>query len=122
NRRPYNDQVNRFKERLIGREVGTVDSAPIRTWLWLILRRFCGTGIWRKTLRRKRLSRRIGICGRCASLPRLARVVRVRASFCPENELGEASVEMNRILNGLAPGTIPRNGMDAVQFHPLPAI
>src|SRR5207237_10532800 len=58
---------------------------------------------------------RIGIFGRCASLPRLARVVRVRASFCHENELGEASVEMNRILNSLAPGTIPRNGMDAVQ-------
>jgi hypothetical protein len=38
----------------------------------------------------------------------------------PEDELGEASVEMNRILNGLPPGTIPRNGKDAVQRFQAP--
>jgi hypothetical protein len=32
----------------------------------------------------------------------------------PEGELGEASVEMNRILNGLPPGEIPKNYRDAV--------
>jgi len=38
----------------------------------------------------------------------------------PEDELGEASVEMNRILNGLPAGTIPRNGRDAVQRFQAP--
>ena len=38
----------------------------------------------------------------------------------PENEIGEASVEMNRILNGLPTGTIPRNGRDAVQRFQAP--
>ena len=31
----------------------------------------------------------------------------------PHNEIGEASVEMNRILNGLPQGTIPTNRVDA---------
>ena len=38
----------------------------------------------------------------------------------PADELGEASVEMNRILNGLPAGTIPRNGKDAVQRFQAP--
>ena len=38
----------------------------------------------------------------------------------PEDELGEASVEMNQILNGLPPGTVPRNGKDAVQRFQAP--
>jgi hypothetical protein len=33
----------------------------------------------------------------------------------PEDEIGEASVEMNRMLNGLPAGAVPRNGKDAVQ-------
>ena len=38
----------------------------------------------------------------------------------PTDELGEASVEMNRILNGLPSGTIPRNGKDAVARFQAP--
>jgi hypothetical protein len=38
----------------------------------------------------------------------------------PNDELGEASVEMNRILNGLPAGAIPRNGKDAVQRFQAP--
>jgi hypothetical protein len=38
----------------------------------------------------------------------------------PEDELGEASVEMNRMLNGLPPGTIPRNGKDAIERFQAP--
>ena len=38
----------------------------------------------------------------------------------PEDDLGEASVEMNRILNGLPPGTIPQNGKDAIERFQAP--
>jgi hypothetical protein len=38
----------------------------------------------------------------------------------PKDELGEASVEMNRILNGLPPGTIPRNRQDAKERFQAP--
>ena len=32
----------------------------------------------------------------------------------PEDKIGEASVEMNRILNGLPPGSVPSGGQDAI--------
>jgi len=38
----------------------------------------------------------------------------------PPKKLGEASVEMNRILNGLPPGTIPANGTDAKRRFQAP--
>lgn len=33
----------------------------------------------------------------------------------PKEKIGEASVEMNRILNGLPPGSIPKNEADAIE-------
>jgi hypothetical protein len=39
----------------------------------------------------------------------------------PTNEIGEASVEMNRILNGLPEGAVPRNAADAAQRFQAPA-
>ena len=38
----------------------------------------------------------------------------------PADELGEASVEMNRILNGLPDGSVPRNYEDAVDHYQAP--
>jgi Fungal chitosanase of glycosyl hydrolase group 75 len=39
----------------------------------------------------------------------------------PSNEIGEASVEMNRILNGLPDGTLPSNREDAKERFQAPA-
>lgn len=38
----------------------------------------------------------------------------------PDDELGEASVEMNRMLNGLPDGSVPRNYKDAVDHYQAP--
>jgi hypothetical protein len=38
----------------------------------------------------------------------------------PADQLGEASVEMNRILNGLPAGTIPKNAKDAINRFQAP--
>ncbi|MBV9407011.1 MAG: hypothetical protein JO211_16805, partial [Acidobacteriaceae bacterium] len=38
----------------------------------------------------------------------------------PRDKLGEASVEMNRILNGLPQGAIPANAADAIRRFQAP--
>ena len=40
--------------------------------------------------------------------------------YGPSDELGEASVEMNRVLNGLALGSVPTNGHDAIAHYQAP--